>query len=212
MSLESTGTKEVCNNCNSIWSWQDDRCPECGSTNTEDWHDTLCECDECKAGIRVRVENLDKALPETCNNCDQGPCGGQKVLILPDPLSPGDAWIAEDPIRKKMNGEIFSVSQQIIQEGRKFSYISSPKFYDNAPITVVPSDWLKDVEYIPSSELGVTNQALLNFQGLKNRVEEMELLMKEFVDWYEDIEIISLGTLESFVRASAIKFKQHLKK
>lgn len=83
---------------------------------------------------------------EICNNCDQGPCGGQKVLIFPNPIPEEDLRLAEDPIEKEMSGEVFTVSQQITQGGRKFSYISSPKFYDNKPITVVPSDWLKDVE------------------------------------------------------------------
>jgi hypothetical protein len=45
--MEITGTKETCNKCLSIWNWQDTRCPECGSEDTENFHDVLCECVEC---------------------------------------------------------------------------------------------------------------------------------------------------------------------
>lgn len=117
---------------------------------------------------------------DICNNCDQGPCGTQKIIILPDPMPEHDAFMAEDPIEKGMAGKVFKVAQQITQGGRKYSYISNPEFYDNNPITVVPSDWLKDVECIPASEIGVTNQALLDVQGLKNRVEELQSSLEQW--------------------------------
>ncbi|MCK5616286.1 hypothetical protein KAR91_81240 [Candidatus Pacearchaeota archaeon] len=64
MTKENTGTREVCNKCNSIWAWQDTCCPECGSNDTEDWHDTLCECRECKSGKRGSFDVIKYAKDE----------------------------------------------------------------------------------------------------------------------------------------------------
>lgn len=55
MKLEHNGYKEVCNTCNAIWPWTDDRCPECGSYDTDEFHRIECECVECKEGKRRPV-------------------------------------------------------------------------------------------------------------------------------------------------------------
>ena len=49
---ENTGYKETCNNCLAIWPWIDTCCPECGSTNTEEYHTIECDCKDCKNGSR----------------------------------------------------------------------------------------------------------------------------------------------------------------
>ena len=38
---------------------------------------------------------------------------------------------------------------------------------------------------VETEELGVTNQALLDVQGLKNRVETLESAMQDFCSWLE---------------------------
>lgn len=79
MRVEHAGYKEVCNACNAIWPWMDTCCPECGSPDTEDFHNIECECIDCKAGKRrnqcpecmqyTAKDELDMfgGLCETCN-------------------------------------------------------------------------------------------------------------------------------------------------
>lgn len=43
-------TKKICNNCMSIWENKTSDCPECGSTDIEDYHELDCDCKYCEQG------------------------------------------------------------------------------------------------------------------------------------------------------------------
>lgn len=45
--MVSTGYKEKCNDCKSIWDYSTDYCPECGGENIKEWHLRECLCGEC---------------------------------------------------------------------------------------------------------------------------------------------------------------------
>lgn len=63
-----------------------------------------------------------------------------------------------------------------------------------------------DDKNIPSDEIGVTNQALLDVQGLKNRVKKLESAMQEAIDLRDSCCLQLLNELFDG------KFKQLLEK
>ena len=50
---ESTGYKQKCNKCLSVWDWVDDYCPECGSDDIYEFHPAECECKDCKNLLHI---------------------------------------------------------------------------------------------------------------------------------------------------------------
>ena len=50
---ESTGYKQKCNNCLSVWKYDSDYCPECGSPDIYEFHLKECTCVECQKLLHI---------------------------------------------------------------------------------------------------------------------------------------------------------------